>query len=160
DHEENHISFQGKTYSVQELCDLIHLETASSLASYEDDFYAKRPALSLNSFGLGKSYYIAFRNKENFQRDFYQDLMKDLKLQSEPGVSLSPGVSFQVREDEKNRFLFFMNFTKEEKTVLLPQNVLYYDVLHENEVSHELNLSTYDVRVLKLIQQSDNTPSL
>ena len=49
----------GGEYEIRELCDLIHCETAESLGEYRDDFYAGRPALTVNSYGKGKAYYIA-----------------------------------------------------------------------------------------------------
>ena len=60
----------AKAYEAIELCDLIHLETAEALAVYSSDFYAGRPALTVNQLGKGRAYYIASRNKEPFHSDF------------------------------------------------------------------------------------------
>ena len=75
--DENYVIFNennplglNKEYRVKELCDLIHAETAEVLAVYKDDFYAGRPALTVNSYGKGKAYYIAFRNNDDFLVDF------------------------------------------------------------------------------------------
>ena len=60
----------AEAYEAVELCDLIHLETAEALAVYRSDFYAGRPALTVNQLGKGRAYYIASRNKEPFHSDF------------------------------------------------------------------------------------------
>ncbi|GAE92233.1 beta-galactosidase [Gracilibacillus boraciitolerans JCM 21714] len=44
------------------------------------DFYAGRPALTVNNFGEGKAYYIASRNDHAFQQAFYQQLADKLEL--------------------------------------------------------------------------------
>lgn len=66
----NPLGLKGE-YEARQLCDLIHAETAQVLATYKDDFYAGRPALTVNSFGKGKAYYIAFRNNGDFLDDCY-----------------------------------------------------------------------------------------
>jgi beta-galactosidase GanA len=38
-------------YQVRHLCELIHAESAQPLATYRDDFYAGRPAVTVNHFG-------------------------------------------------------------------------------------------------------------
>lgn len=155
--DENHVSYKNKTYSVKELCDLIHLESAISLARYEDDFYSGRPALSVNSFGKGSAYYIAFRNTDHFQEDFYNDLISQLALEVDSNLTLPIGVSLQIREDEKNRFFFFMNFTKEEKTIHLPKEHHYFDILDGRQHTEALTLNGYGVNVIKVVQRYDST---
>src|ERR1035438_5024065 len=39
-----------------------HAESATVLATYGRDFYAGRPALTVNACGAGKAYYVASRN--------------------------------------------------------------------------------------------------
>ncbi len=43
-------------YQVRHLCELIHIESAQALATYRDDFYAGRPAVTVNAFGKGKAW--------------------------------------------------------------------------------------------------------
>lgn len=69
DHESNSISgLDGNEqrlvgpYQVTHLCELIHLEGARALATYDSDFYVGRPAVTVNDYGKGQAYYIASRN--------------------------------------------------------------------------------------------------
>ena len=66
----NQCGLQGP-YQVRHLCELIHTESAQTLATYRDDFYAGRPAVTVNGFGKGKAWHVASRNDLAFQRDFF-----------------------------------------------------------------------------------------
>ncbi|MBN0530671.1 beta-galactosidase trimerization domain-containing protein, partial [Pseudomonas aeruginosa] len=75
----NQCGLQGP-YQVRHLCELIHIESAQALATYRDDFYAGRPAVTVNAFGKGKAWHVASRNDLAFQRDFFTALSKELAL--------------------------------------------------------------------------------
>lgn len=68
----NELDLRGD-FEAKELCDLIHLEGAEALAQYGSDFYAGRPALTVNQLGDGKAYYIASRNDQAFHRAFLKN---------------------------------------------------------------------------------------
>ena len=104
-----------KEYKAVELCDLIHAETAKVLATYKEDFYAGRPALTVNEFGKGKCYYIAFRSGDDFLWDFYGRLIEDLDIQKVLDTELPEGVTAQKRSDGENDYVFVMNFADDEK---------------------------------------------
>jgi beta-galactosidase len=106
-----------KTYKVVDMCDMIHLETATSLATYATDFYAGQPALTVNKFGEGQAYYIAFRNNQDFEEEFYAHLIQELQLKPVLEAKLPEGVSVQTRYDENNTFIFIMNFTEKTQSV-------------------------------------------
>src|SRR5436305_14375740 len=48
-------------YTCDQWCDLLHLEGDNALATYGDDFYAGRPAITENRFGKGRAIYVATR---------------------------------------------------------------------------------------------------
>jgi beta-galactosidase len=73
----NDAGLQGP-YQVRHLCELIHAESAKPLATYRDDFYAGRPAVTVNQFGKGKAWHVASRNDLAFQRDFFASLIDEL----------------------------------------------------------------------------------
>lgn len=133
-------------FKARELCDLIHLEGAKALAVYKDDFFAGRPALTVNEFGKGKAYYIASRNEHAFHQNFYRKLADQLALKRALNSVLPKGVSAQVRTDGEKEFIFVMNFSDQKKQVQL--NEEFIDLLTEKKVSGRLELSGYDVKVL------------
>lgn len=48
----------GKEYECKQWCDILETDTAETVASYESEFYAGKHAITVNSFGSGKAFYI------------------------------------------------------------------------------------------------------
>lgn len=145
---DNSLGFTGQ-FEAKELCDLIHLEGAQALATYQDDFYAGRPALTVNQFGKGEAYYIASRNDENFTTQFYNQLIKKAGITRVIDRELPKGVTAQIRSDQENDYVFVMNFTADDQIVEL-DNREYTDVLTNQPVNREqLALEGYGLAVLQ-----------
>jgi len=53
-------------YACDLWCDLLHLEGATALATYGEDFYAGRPAVTEHRFGAGRALYVATRPEPAF----------------------------------------------------------------------------------------------
>ena len=135
-------------YKAKIYCDIIHAESAKVLARYGDDFYNGSPALTENSFGQGKAYYIAFRNEDEFLNDFYGELTDTLNIKRTLDTDLPQGISATSRTDGENDFVFLMNFTNSLKTVELDKKT-YIDVLTNTYVSGVITLEEYGVKILK-----------
>lgn len=102
-------------------CDLIHTESAETLATYTDDFYAGRPALTRNRFGDGYAFYVAAQMEDRFLKEFYGALVEYTGVTRAFETTLPPGVSASVREGESARYVFLLNFTAEQKRIELPE---------------------------------------
>ncbi len=155
DHELNSVYFDennplGLTgeYDIRELCDLIHLEGAEALAYYGKDFYQGRPALTVNQFGKGRAYYMAARQKLDFNRDFYRALVADLGLSRVIEQELPVGVTAQVRSNQSIDFVFLMNFNNAQTEVLLDQ-ADYQNALTNKDVSGKVLLQPFGVEILR-----------
>lgn len=135
-------------YDAKQICDLIHAETAKTLAVYAKDFYANRPALTVNTYGKGKAYYIAFRNNDEFLTDFYTTLIDCLDINRAIKSLLPNGVTAQTRTDGANSFVFLMNFTSEEKNVQL-DGKHYIDLVNDLGIQGDIILKGYEVKILK-----------
>lgn len=156
DHDRNHIlpvegnelDLQGE-YEAVELCDLIHTEGAEVLAVYGSDFYAGRPALTVNRLGQGKAYYIASRNIGLFHSHFYRSLIEDAGISKALNVKLPHGVNTAIRTDGVHDYIFILNFTHEPQKIMLDGRT-YADML-ENHVIEDgsIQLDAYAVKVLK-----------
>lgn len=106
-------------YEAEIFCDLIHAESATVLARYGSEFYAGRPALTVNACGKGRAFYVASRNRAAFQDDFYGALSRELGLKPVLDTVLPEGVTVQKRGDGKREFLFFLNFRNDDVTLPL-----------------------------------------
>jgi beta-galactosidase len=114
--DKNSIEWRGKRYRAFDLCELIHSRGAETLGVYGGDFYAGRPALTVQRRGEGRAYFIAARTGEDFLDDFYR------QVTAEAGItplfeSLPEGVTAQVRGNGEKDFVFLMNFTNETRPV-------------------------------------------
>ncbi|MBI4926163.1 MAG: beta-galactosidase [Anaerolineae bacterium] len=136
-------SFTAKDYFA-----LIHAETARVLATFGSDFYAGRPALTVNDFGKGQAYYIASRNDEDLTDAFYGKLADKLDLLRALPVELPEGVTAQLRTDGEKRFIFVMNFNPMPATVDLGA-VHYRSLVSGEPVSGMLALGAYGVEILE-----------
>ena len=142
----NELKLSGR-YTAKETCSVIHAEGSTVLATYDSDYFAGSPALTVNSYGEGKAYYIASRNSDEFLRDFYRRLITSLSLDRVIDADLPNGVTAQARTDGATRYLFLMNFTDQERSVKLDSE--YTDVLSEKSVRGSLALGSFGARVLE-----------
>jgi beta-galactosidase len=144
--EGNPLGLSGE-YVAFDLCDLIHLEGAAALATYQTDFYAGRPALTVNRFGQGDVYYMAARHDRRLLDDFYRALCTRLDIRPVIDADLPEGVSVHQRSSDGQDFVFVMNFSPEPAEVRLDQHT-YTDLIAGGGISEMLALEPYGVRVL------------
>lgn len=147
----NPIGLKGE-YELLELCDLIHLEDAEALAVYGEDFYAGRPALTVNRLGEGKAYYIAARSGMPFLEDFYGKLVDTAGIAKVIETDLPKGVTVQRRTDGTHDYIFIMNFSSGPQQVVLDGRE-YTDVLNGHPAGSEIELPLYGVRVFKRLSE-------
>lgn len=145
--EGNALGLSGQ-YEAHELCDLIHLEGAEALAVYGEDFYAGRPALTVNRLGKGKAYYVASRNKEPFFTDFFKTIVEQVQIKRVIDTELPQGVTAQLRTDGETDYVFVQNFNADEQSILL-DNDQYEDLIEGDKLEQALQLPGYSVRILK-----------
>ena len=116
----NAFTYEGKQYEAKLLCDIMHLEGAKALATYEKDFYANTPVLTVNEYGKGKAYYVGTRSNE----DFYQTFLKErLEEKGVRPVLEVEGVGIEATERIKGdkRYLFVLNHNDAEGTFVMPK---------------------------------------
>ena len=100
-----------KTYTCNHLCELVKTSTAQPLMTYETDFYAGMPALTVNLFGKGKAYHV------------YDEVYR--KIAKEAGVKrvvahIPEGVEVSVRRNQDTDYVFVQNFNRQPVEVKLP----------------------------------------
>lgn len=137
----------SEEYAAHKFCDLIHAEKAAVLATYKTDFYAGRPALTVNEVGQGQAYYVASQNEPRFLEDFYRRLADRLSIKPILGITLPESVSVHYRSDGEHNTIFVMNFAPEAAEIDLDSQE-YTDLLAGGSVAGTLKLEPYGVRVL------------
>jgi beta-galactosidase len=136
------------SYPVSHYADVIHLDSAVPLATYDNDYYAGQPALTANDFGDGRAIYLAARPDQSFLTDFYQALSRQLTLSHAVNAPLPAGVTAQRRCSEQEQYLFLMNFQTTPQTVDLGQTSCR-DTLSDQCVTGSVTLPGYGLRILR-----------
>ncbi|AKP64034.1 beta-galactosidase [Levilactobacillus koreensis JCM 16448] len=143
----NHVAAFDKTYTVNDYADTVTVDTAQSLATYQDDFFAGSSALTKNTCGKGTAYYVAARTEEAFLEDFYDQLADEFSLKPDlPIEKQGPTVSIQVREKAGQQFFFVINFSEKPATVTTTKSLT--EVLSgQNVAAGTQALKPFDVKV-------------
>jgi beta-galactosidase len=139
----NTAGYNGKSYDVVHVCDILHSQGASVLGEYKTDFYKGTPAVTVNNYGKGRAYYVAFRNDDDFATDFCDDLIKEMSISSDTGINAEPGVSIRKR----GNVIFVMNFSDEQRTVTLDKQ--YKNVVTGEAVDGKITLNVCGYIILE-----------
>jgi len=117
DGESNSFVYNGNTYEAKILCDIIRPLNARVISTYEQDFYAGEPVLTVNSYGQGKAYYVGCSSNS----DFYYELLQ--KISSELGIrgimKEIPQVEVTRRVHGSDEFIYILNHDAESKNIIL-----------------------------------------
>ena len=133
-------------YICARLCDLLHVETATVLATFGDEFYAGWPAVTENPFGQGFVYYIGTDPEPDFLMHFCRTLCVDANV---PPVLEGPvGVEVRRRSQKDRSFLFILNHNDDVAQVTLPDRRCQ-DMLTGQLVTGTLALPGFDVRIIE-----------
>ena len=134
-----------KTYSCKYLCDLVEIRGAGTVMTYGSDFYAGYPALTVNTYGKGKAWYVAADAEQGFQEDFLKKIVKESGISCGIKEDIPEGLEVTSRETEKERFYIYQNWRKEEVSLPLPEGeaeALYGESMEK--------LSPYGIAVIKI----------
>jgi beta-galactosidase len=144
--EANHLVTQGgASYSCDLWADLVHLEGAEPIASYERGFYAGTPALTRHASGGGTVYYLGTRPEERYTKEMLAATCREAGV--EAPLEAPPGVEVVRRKTGGASFLFVLNHGDQRVEVRLPQPAR--DLLTGTEHGGELTLEPMGVAVLE-----------
>ena len=144
--QKNKAKFADGSTAAGLLCDLMHLEGAKALASYEEDFYAGMPAASKNTYGKGTTYYIATRFEEEGLAKILDQAVQEAGVSSV--IPEETGLEVVTRVSDTTRFYFVMNFTDEEQ--ILPESLTgKKDMISQKMTEHGMKLKKWDVLLLE-----------
>ncbi len=104
----------GDSYPITRWCDILALETAEVYAEYADSFYKGSAAVTVNSFGSGKCYYVGTVG----DRAFYKAMAKELLRDTDIAVceDIPTGVEVVSREKDTNKWTFIFNNTEAQQS--------------------------------------------
>jgi beta-galactosidase len=126
--EENHLAFKGTfhtshLHSAKLWCDLITPKGCQVLATYTKDFYAGKPALTMNNFGAGKAVYIGTVSQQNFYVDLVAWLRQLCNLH--PLLKVPDTIEVSMRESAETKVFFLLNHQS------TPVRITFYKPMHD-----------------------------
>jgi len=129
------------------LADLIHTEGAKVLATFGEDFYKGRPALTENAFGAGKGFYIASDPDDAFLAMFYGRLLDAQRL-APPFERVPAGLEVATRLKDGHRIYFLLNHNAAGTDLQLGEQVLT-DLVSGEILRGSVALHPHGVRILR-----------
>ena len=141
---ENHFIYHNKTYPCHIACDLLHLQGATSLSVYQEDFYQGMPVLTKNQYGKGTAYYIATRSNEYFYQEFLKTICNDLNIH--PLLDVPQGVEVTKRENDVYEYYFILNHLEESVSISLKQPGYH---LLKDQMPQNFELPSKDIAIIQ-----------
>ena len=147
--EENHLTFKGAfptshLHPAKLWCDIIEAQGCQVLATYAKDFYAGQPAITMNTYGLGKAIYIGTMSHQHFYNDLVSWLRQVANLH--PLLKVPDTVEVSMRQKEGTKVYFLLNHQNS------PVRIQFYKPMHDfltgNTFSGNYDLPPHGVLVL------------
>lgn len=125
-------------------CDVLKPTTAAVVAQYSRDYYAGRPAITLNQFGNGQAVYVGTFGGDNLY-ELLARWVLDL-ADVTPLLNVPAGVEVTERWQGAQRLLFMLNHTDRPQIILCPE--AYHNLLDQRVLEGEVSLAPYEVLIL------------
>jgi beta-galactosidase len=126
------------------LCDILKPTTAATLACYREDYYADKPAITLNQFGKGRAIYVGAMGDGQLYDALAKWLLERTNMQSEFTMPLGVEVTQRTRGDKKLHFI--LNHTNSPQTIHLEGR--YNNLLDRMQLQGDVQLESFDVLIL------------
>lgn len=138
----------GVNYTAFDFCECLHLEGAISLAEYQSEFYKGTPAATVNLYGKGKAYYVAFRDNGDFCDSLIDNILRQNKIYSSFDGFLPYGVTAHSRTDGNNEYVFIENFNN--SIIELTTQKIWENFENGATVQDCIELQPYQTLILKI----------
>lgn len=116
----------GASYEIQDFAEVIRVNDAEILATYESDYYAGEPALTCRSYGKGKAWYVAARCDSDGMKWIYRLALEAAEGGSCTGQSrcscpapadLPENIEHHCRENDAYEYHFYLNHGTDTMTI-------------------------------------------
>ena len=125
--------------------DVIRLDGAQALATYEQDYYAGRPVITHNSFGKGTAFYVGTVPDSDGMEWLLEQARQSAGVKAT--VVAPEGVELVRRTNGTQSWLFALNHSIEDMQVSLDGPG--YDLLSQTRVEKSLRLAPMQVAIVQ-----------
>ena len=133
----------GRSFEIRDLCEILKVDTASTMGVYADDFYGNTPCLTVNDYGKGKAWYLAAKVEQAGLSAIYSGIVDTLELDRAAEKNLPNGVVATQRGD----ITFIQNYLDAPAAFTLEKPRT--DLLSGETVEGRIELSPYGIKVLQ-----------
>ncbi len=140
----NYTEIFGKTFQVQELCELNHQKDNRTIATYQKDYYQGQPTITERN----GNYHIAARIETAGITHFFShilDVSGELAIEKVLEIG-NTELIVTKRVMQEKEYLFVLNFTSDPITLSLPK--VYRDILQNKELT-TLSLGGFGYAILQ-----------
>jgi beta-galactosidase len=103
----NRLKTAEGSFSCDLWSDIINLEGAEALATFESDFYAGKAAVTCHQYGQGISYYLGTRPEAAYMEHLLSQICDEAGITTP--FSTPAGVELVRRENDERAYLFLLN---------------------------------------------------
>ncbi len=135
-------TFNGKEYSIEHICDIIHANSARVLGEYKSNFYSGMPAVTENNYGKGKAYYVAFRNETDLATDFCNYLIEKADIDADTSITCE-----NVIIRKRGNMIFAFNFSETEGRITTDKE--YSNVLTGEKVNGKITINSRSYLIIE-----------
>jgi beta-galactosidase len=125
--------------------DVIHINSAKTLATFENDYYAGNAAVTKNQFGNGNAFYVGTLLDNNGMSWLTESVCKMAGVQP---TNVPTGVELLRRTNGKSEFVFALNYSDQKTTVPLEGSGI--DLLTGNKVNNTIELEPKGVAIVQV----------
>ncbi len=131
-------------YPVGILCDILRPTTSSTVACYQQDYYAGKPAITHNRYGKGQAVYIGAMDDGQMYRALAGWLMEIAGIT--PVAAAPEGIEICERWQGEKRLLFVLNHHTEPLEITLDHR--YSDLISGKEFEGDIHIPPREVLIL------------
>ena len=134
----------GDCPTVRVLCDILKPTSAEVIARYTDDYYAGKPAITLNQFGAGRAIYIGAVGEAQLYDVLANWLLDTIGIQNT--FITPPGVEISQRTQGDKTLHFVLNHKDIPQTIHLENR--FTNLLNRQPFEGDVQLQPFDVLIL------------
>jgi beta-galactosidase len=127
------------------LCDILKPTSATVLACYRQDYYAGKPAITVNQFGAGRVVYIGALGDGQLYDVLANWLLETTGIQNT--LTTPPGVELSQRTQGDKTLHFVLNHTDTPQTIHLENH--FTNLLSKQPIEGDVQLQPFDVLILE-----------
>jgi len=150
----NYIRFEGdggpQSFACGRFCSVVELGGAKALASYEREFYAGSPAVTVNARGTGKAFFVGAICSEEAYRHVLHLVMDAAAVRPHRWSSKTIEVIPLKPSVEHEELIFVLNHSESPVELPLPDDSTCTDLLSSKKCRGSVPLGGFEVALLKM----------